>query len=151
MCHHRYRNLLSMYVSSVSVNYQILPFLWDIGALSMSIPMVRLHNSGKFSCGTLFQSQCPSWFWQSHISGCVSNEDISLKSFKGSGLGKWPIGEDGILWDGSSPNIHIFIHMTGLLPLWQGRPDWCVRRYTHCLLWLQCCADPVLAGSDVIF
>ena len=97
MCN--YRNLISMYVSSVSVNHQILPFLWDVGALSMLIPMDRLHNSGKSLCGTLFQSQCPSWFWQSHILGCVSYEDISSK-FKGSGVVnlKWPIGEDGILW-----------------------------------------------------
>lgn len=71
----------------------------------MLIPMDLWQILGRFSRGTPSQSQCPSWFWQSHISGCDSNDDISL-TFIGSELGKWPIEDDGILWDGLSPNIH---------------------------------------------
>ena len=105
MCH--YWNHLFPDVCQFLVYHQIFThfyfemsfFFWDVGALSMLIPMYRLQNSGKSLYGILWQSQCPSWFWQLHILGCV-NEYIMLKLLEGSGLVKWlfGVGWDSILW-----------------------------------------------------
>ena len=138
MYHHR--NLLAMYVSSRSVNHNInSPFPSDVGALLMVIPMLRLHNSGKFSCGTIFQSQCASWFWQSQCWGCESNEDVISQLSEGSGVARWLFD---ILWGWMGWFITNYSYLYSwrissfLVGLFQ------LLRW-HCLLWRYSCASRI--------
>ena len=133
-----------MYVSSRSVNHNInSPFLSDVGVLSMVIPMVRLHNSGKFSCGTIFQSQCASWFWQSQHWGCESNEDVISQLSEGSGLARW-------LSDISWGWMGWFVANYSYLFSW--RISFILVRLFCCCVGTACCGCiAVLAGSDASF
>jgi len=82
-------------------------FSCDIGASLRGIPMDRLHNSGKSSCETLFQSQCASWFWQSH-----TGEDSSLESVQRLVSQLFVLGENNIVRLGRMESI--FIHAAWL-------------------------------------
>ena len=144
------------------------PFLWPVGALSLLIPMVCLHNSGKLLHGTLFQSQCASWFSQPHHSGSDSNEDeislsedlrlvianeeVALKLIKdsGSGLAKWLFGgKNGILWGWMGWFGGNYIYTDRSLTFTVG-PLWLSCWQVHTLPAIHSCGA-VLAGSDTTF
>jgi hypothetical protein len=70
--------------------------------------MVRLHSSGKSLCGMRFQSQCASWFWQSHVVG----SEGPLESFQGPVPRLFVAGEDDIMRMGSGMSlVFVFIHI----------------------------------------
>jgi hypothetical protein len=55
--------------------------IWfDLPLPGQLFPMVRLHNSGKSSCGMPSHPQCASWFSHWHIIG--SSEEPSLASLE---------------------------------------------------------------------
>lgn len=112
--------------------------------MHMSIPMVRLHNSGKFSCGTPFQFQCASWFSQSHHWGCVSNEDVTSQLSEGSGLARW-LFDISWGWMGWFVTNYSYTYtLDGTLPFWSGCSGCCAgTACCGCNTPLYCCASRI--------